>query len=76
MTYDPSRECVFEIDCMNNECSVGYFDLKSDIYEMIRKKEELKEGTLRCKDCEAPDHQYQRRGSSLSYKIHIKYREK
>lgn len=74
MTCKPTHTCVFEVNYLNRECTCGYFDLKDDVWNMVRGKEIERTGTIDCKGSEAPDHMYQSCGGSLEYKITIAYK--
>lgn len=73
-TWAPSHKCVFEVDCLNRECTCGYFNLKEEVRSMICGKETERTGNTNCKGSEAPDHLYQSCGGSLKYKITIHYK--
>jgi hypothetical protein len=64
---------IFEIDCINIECTKGYFNFTSKVMMMVYAN--LKEYTdfIYCEGSEAPDHPYQKCGSTIKYKITIKY---
>ena len=64
----------YEVDCLNRECTTGYFDLKSEVWDMIRSKATERIGSMRCKGSEAPDHMYQSCGGTLEYTIRISYK--
>ena len=72
--YDATSRDNFLIDCLNRECTCIGYDLKDIISDMVVRKETNKEGKLDCEGSEAPDHIYQRCGSSLCYEITIKYK--
>lgn len=74
ITCAPSHSCIFEVDCLNRECTCGYFNLKEEVWSMVRGKETERTGTMNCKGSEAPDHLYQSCGGSLEYKITIAYK--
>lgn len=74
LTYSPNSQADFIIECLNGECTSGYFDLKNVISTMICKKLSISEGTLDCKGSEAPDHLYQSCSGTLTYKISIAYK--
>lgn len=73
-TYKPDHTNNFMIDCLNRECTTGFFDLKSEIWSMMRTKKAELSGEMRCKGSEAPDHMYQSCDGSLKYTIIITYR--
>lgn len=74
ITCAPSHTCVFEVNCLNCECTCGYFNLKDEVWSMVRSKETERTGTMHCKGSEAPDHMYQSCGGNLEYKITIAYK--
>lgn len=73
-TQYPDFESTFIIECLNRECTSGIFDLKDDIYSMVREKISDYEGEQRCTGSEAPDHMYQSCSGKVKYKIHIDYK--
>lgn len=72
-TYKPDFTNNFTIDCLNRECTTGFFNLKSEIWNMIHSKQTELSGEMSCKGSEAPDHMYQSCGGSLKYSIMITY---
>ena len=50
------------------------YELEDKIRNMIYCCESYKEGNISCSGSEAPDHLYQRCGSSLHYSIQITYK--
>jgi hypothetical protein len=74
LTYSPNSQANFIIECLNGECTFGYFDLKNVISTMACEKLSTSEGTLDCKGSEAPDHPYQSCSGTLIYKINITYK--
>lgn len=72
-SYSPDNRNVFEIDCPNCECSVGFFNLQQEIRDMVRSKQIESSGTKICNGDEANDHPEQRCDSILKYKIYITY---
>lgn len=74
LKYTSSSRNDFLIKCLNRECtSIGY-DLRDEIEDMIYCRESSREGSINCDGSEAPDHLYQRCGSSLHYSIQITYK--
>ena len=73
-TLSPNSQANFIIECLNGECTSGYFDLKNVISTMVCEKLSTSEGKLDCKGSEAPDHLYQRCSGTLTYKISIGYK--
>ena len=73
-TYSPNSQANFIIECLNGECTSGYFDLKNVISTMDREKISISEGKLDCKGSEAPDHIRQSCSGTLTYKISIEYK--
>lgn len=73
-THTPDMIATFLIDCLNRECTSGIFDLKSDIYSMVRESKSILEGEQKCSGSEAPDHMYQSCSGHLKYKIIIEYK--
>ena len=71
--YNPNKRTVFEIDCPNRECSIGFFDLKNEIRDMIYLRQIEGCGVMKCQGGEAYDHLNQRCDSTLEYKISIMY---
>lgn len=71
--FDSGNRDVFLIECKNRECTCIGYDLKNIIWSMVNRYTETEEGDLECKGSEAPDHLYQRCGSSLHYRIIINY---
>ena len=74
LTYSSNSQANFIIECLNGECTSGYFDLKNVISTMVCEKLSTFEGTLNCTGSEAPDHIYQRCSGNLSYNISIEYK--
>ena len=72
-TYSPNEKNIFEINCPNRECSIGYFNLKNEIRDMVHHRQTEKLGTMECDGYEAYDHLNERCCSSLEYKISIAY---
>ena len=72
-TYSPNEKNIFEINCPNSECSIGYFNLKNEIRDMVHHRQTEKLGTMECDGYEAYDHLNERCCSSLEYKISIAY---
>lgn len=70
----PDMIATFLIDCLNRECTSGIFDLKSNIYSMVRESKSILEGEQKCSGSEAPDHMYQNCSGYLKYKITIEYK--
>ena len=74
LKYTSSSRNDFLIKCLNRECtSIGY-DLRDEIEDMIYCRESSREGSINCDGSEAPDHLYQRCGSSLHYYIQITFK--
>lgn len=73
-TLSPNSQANFIIECLNGECTFGYFDLKNVISKMVRERLSTSEGSLDCKGSEAPDHLYQSCSGILTYKISIEYK--
>lgn len=74
LIYNPHRPNVFEIDCINRECTQEYFDLLSEVQNMIALNLLEKTGVMRCQGKEAEDHLEQSCDTILDYKITIKYK--
>lgn len=72
--YEQHQFNVFEVDCLNRECTCGYFNLKDVVWNMIQDKKTTCSGKISCKGSEAPDHLYQSCGGSLEYCISITYK--
>lgn len=70
---NPSSNYDFTIDCLNRECTEGWFDLKDLIRNMVLSKQKIISGEDRCKGKEAPDHMNQGCGGKLIYEIYIEY---
>lgn len=47
-TYSPNSRANFIIECLNGECTSGYFDLKNVISTIVCKKLSTLEGRLNC----------------------------
>ena len=74
LKYTSNNRNNFLIKCLNRECtSIGY-DLEDIIRNMVYYCESYKEDNISCSGIEAPDHLYQRCGSSLPYSIQITYK--
>lgn len=73
-TYKPEYTNNFMIDCLNRECTYGFFDLKNEIWSMVHTKQTELSGEMNCKGSEAPDHMYQSCAGSLKYTITITYK--
>ena len=74
LIYRPDRPNVFEIDCINRECTQEYFDLKFEVQNMVTLNISEKTGVMRCLGKEAEDHLEQSCDTILDYKITIEYR--
>lgn len=74
LQYDATKPNIFEVDCPNRDCTIGYFDLKSEVIGMIQSKTTEKTGTYNCVGDEAYDHEGFSCGSILCYTITIIYR--
>lgn len=72
--YIPNSKANFFFECLNDECTSFYFDLKNIIYTMVRECNKFVEGSLNCEGSEAPDHMYQRCTGTLTYRISIEYK--
>lgn len=75
MICTSSHTCVFEVDCLNRECTCGYFNLKEEVWDMVHKKETSRSGEMACEGSEATDHMYQSCGGCLRYQITITYKD-
>lgn len=65
----------FFIRCLNHECTKRYFNLGDKVVSMYLKGEATCEGAEMCSGQTAPDHQDQRCGGEISYKITLQYTE-
>ena len=65
----------FFIKCLNHECTKRYFNLGDKVVSMYLKGETICEGDEMCSGQTAFDHQNQRCGGKLSYKIILQYTE-
>ena len=74
LIYAPNRPNVFEIDCINRECTQEYFDLLSEVRNMFALNLSERTGVMRCQGKEAEDHLEQSCDTILDYKITIKYK--
>ena len=74
LIYRPDRPNVFEIDCINRECTQEYFDLKFEVQNMVTLNISEKTGVMRCQGKEAEDHLEQSCDTILDYKVTIEYR--
>ncbi len=75
IVFTPQSEDVFIIECLNDECTFGwYYDLRNDIYNMRRNHLTEYCGEKNCQGQEAPDHPEQSCGGSLRYTINIVYK--
>ncbi len=74
LIYAPNRPNVFEIDCINRECTQEYFDLKFEVQKMVTLNISEKTGVMRCQGKEAEDHLEQSCDTILDYKITIEYK--
>ena len=72
--YDPDFAAEFLFDCINTDCTVGYFDLFPSVAGMALRRETHKSGTMECRGNEAPDHS-NRCPCVLEYKITIEYND-
>lgn len=70
--YEPDRPAEFLFDCINTDCTVGYFDLFSSVAGMALRRETHKSGTMECRGNEAPDHDHHC-PCTLDYSIEIEY---
>ena len=73
LIYEPECPNIFEIDCINRECTQEYFDLKSEVRNMFALNISEGTGTMRCQGKEALDHLEQSCDTTLDYKITIEY---
>lgn len=73
LTYSSNSQANFIIECLNDECTSGYFDLKNVISTMACEKLSTSEGILDCKGSEAPDHIRQSCSGTLTYNVNVAY---
>lgn len=73
-TYFPDFAANFHVDCINKDCTVGYFDLFPSVAGMALRRETHKSGTMECRGNEAPEHS-NRCPCVLEYKITIEYND-
>ena len=66
-------QCAFVIECRNNTCTYGCFDLHGEVMSMLAHHETQREGTMECKGKEAEDHP-NRCPCRLEYKITVEYK--
>ena len=45
---NPSDRVIFTIDCINQSCTKGYFDISNVIYSLVRDNKDSITGTLIC----------------------------
>lgn len=70
--YTPDFAAEFLFQCINDDCTVGYFDLFSSVAGMALRRETHKSGTMECRGNEAPDHDHHC-PCTLDYSIEIEY---
>lgn len=75
LTKMPDSEADFYVYCDNQECTVGYVDLRQEVDRMVREGEAARHGEKRCEGKAAPDHPNQRCDTTVSYEIRITYSE-
>lgn len=44
----PSDEIFYAPDCINRSCTKGYFDISSDLYDLVRNNKNEIKGSLTC----------------------------
>lgn len=71
-TYFPDFAANFHVDCINKDCTVGYFDLWPVVSSMCAHSETCLEGALECRGNEARDHRHPC-PCRLEYQIEIEY---
>ena len=59
----PTHSSFIDIDCINNECTEGYFDLSSQVVDAIKNNKEIK-NRLKCKGKETSRYLKNRTGFS------------
>lgn len=74
LQYDATKPNIFEIDCPNKDCTIGYFDLKPEVKDMIQSRIVEKTDKNNCIGDEAYDHVGFSCDSSICYTIAIVYR--
>ena len=72
--FTPQDLDIFVIECLNPECSSFGYDLKNDIYTMIREHKTEFTWEKNCEGQEAHDHPEQSCEGSLKYTIKIFYK--
>lgn len=72
--YRPDHTCNFKVECLNPECTYGFFDLKNEVWSMIHSEQTELSSEMNCEGSESPDHMYQRCDGRLKYKVTISYR--
>ena len=70
--YEPDFAANIHVDCYNNDCTVGYFDLWSVVSGMYHNDETCREGTMECRGNEAKDHN-NRCPCRLEYRVTVDY---
>ena len=70
----PNHPNIFEIDCINRECTQGYFNLTPIVRKMVHLQLTEYKSFINCEGSEVHDHPYQSCGSILQYTITITYR--
>ena len=73
-SFTPQDQDVFIIPCLNPTCSTIGFNVKNDIYNMVREHRTELNKERDCEGQEAPNHPTQRCGGSLKYTIRIFYK--
>lgn len=72
--FTPQSLDIFEIECLNPECSSFGYDLKNDIYTIIREHKTEYTGERKCEGQESHDHPEQSCEGSLKYTIKVFYK--
>ena len=68
-----SESSMVTIECINTDCTKGYFDLRSEIDDMVYRHEEKRTGVMFCDGNLEKDSGYQCR-CKLEYEIQIEYK--
>lgn len=74
MRCKPDSLAYFYVDCPNNDCTCGYFDLYPQVSDAIAAKSFQVSGVLSCKGDESKDHP-NRCDTKLEYTIAVEYRK-
>jgi hypothetical protein len=71
VNFFPTSFAYFRMQCFNNGCESGVFDLEPVIAKLVRKGEKGNRGTMQCSEC---THLPKGERGSISYSITVLYK--